>query len=81
MVIVYYATSSHLEATCTPDNIPIDKPLAIILGKEHEGISDVALKHCDGLVSIPMYGFTESFNVSVAASLADSNDSRTHSKE
>jgi tRNA (guanosine-2'-O-)-methyltransferase len=39
------------------------------LGKEHEGISEVALKHCDGLVSIPMYGFTESFNVSVAASL------------
>ncbi len=64
-----FATSSHLEATCTPNNIPIDKPLAIILGKEHEGISDVALTHCDGLVSIPMYGFTESFNVSVAASL------------
>jgi len=64
-----FATSSHLESNYTPDNIPIEKPLAIILGKEHEGISEVALEHCDGLVSIPMYGFTESFNVSVAASL------------
>ena len=64
-----YATSSHLEANYTPENIPIDQPLAVILGKEHEGISETALKHCDGLVTIPMYGFTESFNVSVAASL------------
>lgn len=64
-----FATSSHLEANFTPENIPIDQPLAVILGKEHEGISETALKYCDGLVTIPMYGFTESFNVSVAASL------------
>ena len=64
-----FATSSHLNSNYIPESIPIDKPLAIILGKEHEGISDLALKNCDGLVSIPMYGFTESFNVSVAASL------------
>lgn len=64
-----YATSSHIAANYTPENIPIDQPLAVILGKEHEGISDIALRHCDGIVTIPMYGFTESFNVSVAASL------------
>lgn len=64
-----FATSSHLEANYTPENIPIDQPLAVILGKEHEGISEIALKNSDGLVTIPMYGFTESFNVSVAASL------------
>lgn len=64
-----YATSSHLEANYTPQSIPINQPLAIIFGKEHEGISQDALDYCDGIVSIPMYGFTESFNVSVAASL------------
>jgi len=64
-----FATSSHLDAAYTPDTIPIDQPLAILMGKEHEGISDIALAHCDGIVTIPMYGFTESFNVSVAASL------------
>lgn len=64
-----FATSSHLEANYTPENLPIDQPLAVILGKEHEGISETALQNCDGLVTIPMYGFTESFNVSVAASL------------
>lgn len=64
-----YGTSSHLPSSYTPQTIPIDKPLAIMVGKEHGGLSDTALQHCDGLISIPMYGFTESFNVSVAASL------------
>jgi len=64
-----YGTSSHLENHYTPQNVPIDSPLAIIMGKEHTGISQDAIDNCDGMIYIPMYGFTESFNVSVAASL------------
>lgn len=39
---------------------------AIVLGTEVEGISDTIRKHADELVTIPMYGFTESFNLSVS---------------
>lgn len=64
-----YASSSHIETSFTPQNIPIDQPLAIVLGKEMTGISQETIDMCDGVITIPMYGFTESFNVSVAASL------------
>lgn len=44
-------------------------PLAIIVGNEHEGISDKLLSQCDIKVKIPMYGNIKSFNVSVAAGI------------
>ncbi|MCU0328977.1 MAG: hypothetical protein MUE53_08305 [Chitinophagales bacterium] len=43
--------------------------MAIILGNEHNGISAETRKLVDGFVQIPSYGFTESFNVSVAAAI------------
>ena len=44
-------------------------PTAVILGNEKEGVSDEARALADGGVYIPMAGFTESFNCSVAASM------------
>jgi tRNA (guanosine-2'-O-)-methyltransferase len=41
----------------------------LVFGNEHDGISDEVKSNCDGLVHIPMLGFTESFNISVAASI------------
>ncbi len=64
-----YSTSSNIETSITPFNISIDSPIAIIMGNEHEGVSPLALELSDGVIKIPMYGFTESYNVSVAASL------------
>ena len=66
-----YVTSSNINASAsyTPYNVPIEKPLAIMMGNEHRGISEEALALADGVIEIPMYGFTESFNVSVAGSL------------
>ena len=46
-----------------------DQKLALVFGNEHEGVSQEILEQADGLVHIPMYGFTESFNISVAASI------------
>lgn len=43
--------------------------LVLMVGNEHEGLSPAALEHADGAVYIPMQGFTQSFNVSVAAAL------------
>jgi tRNA (guanosine-2'-O-)-methyltransferase len=49
--------------------LDITQKTAIVFGAEHEGISDFAKQEADELVHIPMYGFTESFNVSVSAAL------------
>jgi tRNA (guanosine-2'-O-)-methyltransferase len=56
------------------DGIPInqvvlDKKIALIMGNELEGLSDYALRHADQKVNIPMFGFTESFNISVSAAI------------
>ncbi len=51
-------------------DVPIDEPLALVFGTEWEGISDTAREMADLSVSIPMVGFTESFNVSVSVALS-----------
>ncbi len=43
--------------------------VALIFGNEKEGVTDQALEYCDGNILIPMKGFTQSFNISVAAAL------------
>lgn len=45
------------------------KPLALLMGSEWEGVSAAAAEAATHRVRIPQYGFTESFNVSVAAAL------------
>ena len=51
------------------NEITIDQKLAIVMGNELHGTSDYALKHADQKIFIPMYGFTESFNISVSAAI------------
>lgn len=46
-----------------------DQKVALVFGNEHEGISAEVKSKADGLVHIPMKGFTESFNISVSASI------------
>ncbi len=43
--------------------------VAIVLGSEGDGVSELVKKKCDYIVSIPMYGKVNSFNVSTAASV------------
>ena len=50
-------------------NLPIDEPIALIFGAEKKGITAAAIENADYLVRIPMYGFAESLNVSVAAAI------------
>jgi len=44
-------------------------PTAIVMGAERKGVSEYASREADQLISIPMMGMVESFNVSVAAAL------------
>jgi tRNA (guanosine-2'-O-)-methyltransferase len=52
------------------DTVAVDRPLALLFGNEHDGLSDAALAACDGRVALPMHGFTRSFNLSVSVALA-----------
>ena len=69
------ARGYQIVATCphqddfTPENLPLDQPVALVFGTEKTGITDYVMSHADKFVKIPMYGFTESFNISVSAAL------------
>jgi tRNA (guanosine-2'-O-)-methyltransferase len=52
-----------------PDELDVSTPLAIVMGTELTGVSEEAIAWCDEKVHIPMYGFTESLNVSVASAI------------
>ncbi|MCB9026038.1 MAG: RNA methyltransferase [Bdellovibrionaceae bacterium] len=62
-----YAT--HLNATVAIDEIDFTQASAVILGNEKEGVSEEALEMCDDTFIIPMFGFAQSFNISVAGAL------------
>ncbi len=55
-------------------------PCALVMGSEGEGVSRVVKDACDGVVSIPMYGRVNSFNVSTAASVILCEIARQHRK-
>lgn len=61
------ATSPNAENTI--DSLSIDQPIALFFGTEREGISNEMMENCDELISLPMHGFTESYNVSVSAAI------------
>ena len=46
-----------------------DRPLALVMGSEANGLHARVAETCDYLVSIPMPGDAESLNVSVAAGI------------
>lgn len=50
------------------DFTAIDR-LALLVGNEHAGVSQTAIKHADSKLYIPMFGMIQSFNVSVATAL------------
>ena len=62
------ATSPHKNGYELKD-LPVEQPLALFFGTELTGISDTVRELADDFVMIPMYGFTESFNISVSAAL------------
>ena len=61
-------TSPHAEGF-TPETLPLDRPVALVMGTEFSGASDFMMEHADAFVEIPMHGFAESFNISVAAAI------------
>lgn len=52
------------------EEVDVSRPLAVVFGNEHDGISEAARRACHGALTVPMYGFTESYNLSVTVGLA-----------
>ncbi|MBA3751721.1 RNA methyltransferase [Candidatus Dependentiae bacterium] len=63
------ATTPHENDTLIED-LPLDTKVALVFGTEQWGLSAYALENADAFVKIPLYGFTESFNISVSAGIA-----------
>ncbi len=65
---VLVATSPHASGYQL-HQLPLDRKIALVFGTEETGLSSYALTHADMCVTIPMYGFTQSFNISVSAAI------------
>lgn len=64
------ATTPH-KNDVTLEDLSIEKgPVALVFGTEMRGLTENALDLADEFVKIPMYGFTESFNISVSAGIS-----------
>lgn len=50
-------------------DFPVDMPLVVVVGSEGKGISRLVKENCDILTTIPMNGFVNSLNVSVASAI------------
>jgi tRNA (guanosine-2'-O-)-methyltransferase len=63
------ATSPHIKDQLLPEFDLSKGKVAIVFGSELPGISETILSEADEFMKIPMYGFTESFNISVSAAI------------
>jgi tRNA (guanosine-2'-O-)-methyltransferase len=63
------ATSPHAkEASLTDFDLEKGK-IALVFGSEQPGLSSTVLSNADEFLKIPMFGFTESYNISVSAGI------------
>ncbi|MDD7913963.1 TrmH family RNA methyltransferase [Polaribacter ponticola] len=62
------ATTPHNDS-CLLQDFDISKKSAFVFGVEADGVSDYVKENADGFLKIPMVGFTESLNISVAAAI------------
>ena len=63
------ATTPH-EKDLNIRELDVTKKTALVFGTELEGVSDEVIRKSDGFVKIPMFGFSESFNISVSAAIS-----------
>ena len=57
---------------------PDDRPVALLFGNERDGLEAEVIEQCTGRFSLPMWGFTRSYNLSVSAALAMSETCRRY---
>lgn len=67
---IWATTPHHRSVTLDQLSVSPSEPVALLMGTEQTGLSEEALSMADAFVHIPMYGFTESLNISVSAAIA-----------
>ena len=66
----YNVVVTHLDDTSIPiEEIDFTKPTALVFGNEQHGVTEGMLCEADQRCIIPMGGFVQSFNISVAAAI------------
>jgi len=65
----YKILVTSLESSKPLSDFDWSEPTAVVFGNEKDGVSDVALEMADACIRIPMVGFVESYNISVANAL------------
>ena len=66
----YTIVTTTLAADAIPiDRVPVDKKLALVFGNELWGVNEELISMTDIKTYIPMYGFTQSFNLSVSVGI------------
>lgn len=61
--------ATHPQGTLTPGDLRSIERVCLVLGNEHDGISEALTAAADESVRIPMRGYVESLNLSVAAAV------------
>lgn len=62
------ATTPHAQAIPLHE-LTLERPTAFFFGTEKKGLSPEIIEQADALLTIPMYGFTESLNISVSVAI------------
>ena len=62
-----YGTSPH--AKMTLNDLPVEDPMLLLFGNEKDGLRPETESVCHDAFRVPMFGFTESFNLSVCAGM------------
>lgn len=67
----YKIVATHLDERAKPiETIDFTGPVAVVFGNEKDGISRDMIEEADETMIIPMKGFVQSFNISVAAAIS-----------
>ncbi len=64
-----WVVGTDMESDVSYDSLDYNMPVALIIGSEGFGISNLVRKNCDYVVFIPMFGKINSLNASVAAGI------------
>lgn len=58
------------DSSFTLETLPLNTKTALLFGSEENGLSKQAILESDACLGLPMFGFTESYNISVSVALA-----------
>ena len=65
----FWVVGTALEDSVDYRSIDYSSKIALVIGNENSGMSNLVKKSCDFIAKIPMYGKTNSLNASVAAGI------------